>query len=64
MSGTMQQVVFQSHPRGNPRPGDFAVECTDIPSPADGEVLLKTLWLSLDRSRSANLMTIEISSGD
>ena len=34
-------------PVGNVRPDDFAWHVTDIPEPADGEVLLKTLYLGL-----------------
>lgn len=34
-------------PAGNVRPEDFAWDVTDIPEPGPGEVLLKTLYLSL-----------------
>lgn len=44
----MKRVVLQSHPRGNPRIEDFSVETSPLPQAGDNEVLLKTLWLSLD----------------
>ncbi|HEX7856131.1 MAG TPA: NADP-dependent oxidoreductase [Sphingobium sp.] len=44
----MKQVVLRAHPRGNPVPQDFAVEEVDIPSPGPGEILVRTIWLSLD----------------
>ncbi len=44
----MKQVVLRAHPQGTPRVDDFAVETVAMPSPKNGEVLLKTLWLSLD----------------
>jgi NADPH-dependent curcumin reductase CurA len=44
----MRQVVLKSHPTGEPRAEDFAIETVAIPAAADGEVLLRTLWLSLD----------------
>lgn len=44
----MQQVVLRAYPQGEPRAEDFAVETTDIPAIGPGQVLLRTLWLSLD----------------
>ena len=43
-----QRVVLASRPKGEPKLSDFRVEETDVPQPADGEVLLRSLWLSLD----------------
>lgn len=45
---SMQQVVLKAHPRGEPRLEDFALETVAQPTPAEGEILLRTLWLSLD----------------
>lgn len=47
-SQTMRQVVLRAHPVGEPRAEDFALESVAIPTPAEGQVLLRTLWLSLD----------------
>ena len=49
MSGRMQHVVLRSHPVGEPRAEDFAVETVDVPTAGANQVLLRTLWLSLDR---------------
>jgi NADPH-dependent curcumin reductase len=44
----MKQVVLRSRPQGNPRPGDFAVETAEIPTAGPGQLLVRTLFLSLD----------------
>lgn len=44
----MRQVVLRAYSKGQPRAEDFALETVAIPTPAEGEVLLRTLWLSLD----------------
>lgn len=44
----MHQVVLRAHARGEPRAEDFALETVDIPVAREDEVLLRTLWLSLD----------------
>ena len=44
----MKQVVLRAYAQGEPRAEDFALETVAIPTPAEGEVLLRTLWLSLD----------------
>jgi NADPH-dependent curcumin reductase CurA len=48
MAATNRQWVLASRPEGEPRPDTFRLVESDRPKPADGEVLLKTLWLSLD----------------
>ena len=47
-ASTNRRIVLVSRPRGRPVPGDFRVETSPIPEPRDGEVLLRTLYLSLD----------------
>ena len=42
------QVVLNSRPVGLPSPHNFLLEERIIPGPADGQVLLRTLYLSLD----------------
>jgi NADPH-dependent curcumin reductase CurA len=43
-----RRVVLAARPTGEPKDSDFRLEETDGPSPADGHVLLRTLYLSLD----------------
>ena len=43
-----QRIVLASRPDGRPKPSDFRIEHAPIPEPRDGEVLLETLYLSLD----------------
>ena len=41
-------IVLASRPQGWVKPEDFRLESMPLPSPKDGEVLVKNLWLSLD----------------
>jgi len=43
-----RQVVLRSRPVGMPKPGDFDLVESPLPSPKDGEVLCRTIYLSLD----------------
>jgi NADPH-dependent curcumin reductase len=43
-----RQIVMASRPVGPPKPSDFRLVENPAPEPRDGEVLLRTLWLSLD----------------
>jgi NADPH-dependent curcumin reductase len=45
---TNRRIVLAAHPRGRPTPHDFRVEEIPVPTPKEGEVLLRTLYLSLD----------------
>ena len=48
MAETARRVVLTSRPVGEPKPTDFRVEEFPVPTPGSGEVLLRTLLLSLD----------------
>jgi NADPH-dependent curcumin reductase CurA len=43
-----RQVVLRRHPVGMPKPDDFDLVESPLPSPGDGEVLCRTIYLSLD----------------
>jgi NADPH-dependent curcumin reductase CurA len=43
-----RQIVLRQRPVGEPVEDDFELVATTIADPGDGEMLLKTLWLSLD----------------
>ncbi|NRH28435.1 NADP-dependent oxidoreductase [Pseudomonas sp. MS19] len=43
-----RQIVLASRPHGAPKPSDFRLEQNPIPEPKDGEVLLRTVYMSLD----------------
>jgi NADPH-dependent curcumin reductase len=43
-----KRVVLASRPKGEPRTSDFRFEEYAPPTPGDGQVLLRTIWLSLD----------------
>jgi NADPH-dependent curcumin reductase CurA len=43
-----RQIVLERRPVGEPREDDFKLVTTTIANPGEGEMLLKTLWLSLD----------------
>jgi NADPH-dependent curcumin reductase CurA len=43
-----RQITLAARPTGAPTPSDFALKDAPMPEPGEGEVLLQTLWLSLD----------------
>jgi hypothetical protein len=43
-----RQIVLAARPEGEPKPEHFRLVETEVPAPRAGEVLLRTLWLSLD----------------
>ena len=48
MALTAKRVVLVSRPVGEPTEADFRVEDYPVPAPGEGEVLLRTIFLSLD----------------
>ena len=42
-----KRIVLAARPVGEPKPSDFRLEEHAIPTPGAGEVLLRTIWLSL-----------------
>src|SRR3954451_17972693 len=47
-STTGKRIVLAARPVGEPNESDFRIEDTPVPTPGPGEMLLRTLWLSLD----------------
>src|SRR5947199_8514355 len=41
-------IVLPARPVGEPKPPAFRLEDCPVPTPGAGEVLLRTIWLSLD----------------
>ena len=48
MTATNRRIVLASRPHGEPKAEHLRVEESRVPTPGDGEVLLRTRWLSLD----------------
>ena len=48
MSQEAKRVVLVARPVGEPKASDFRVEDCPMPAPGEGQVLLRTIWLSLD----------------
>ena len=48
MSQQAKRIVLVSRPVGEPKASDFRLEDCAIPSAGEGQVLLRTIWLSLD----------------
>ena len=48
MSEQMQQIVLASRPDGTPTQDNFRLETGDIPTPGEGEILVKVHYMSLD----------------
>ncbi len=42
------RIVLASRPRGKPAPENFRLEQADLPAPGDGQLKVRTIWLSLD----------------
>lgn len=42
------RILLASRPHGEPTADNFRIESAPLPEPADGEVLLRTIYLSLD----------------
>lgn len=47
-AATHQRILLAARPEGRPKPSDFRLEEGPVPEPAEGELLLETLYLSLD----------------
>lgn len=45
---TNRRVVLKSNPVGDPKPSDFEIVTETLPAIAEGQMLLKTKWLTLD----------------
>ncbi|HEY5804250.1 MAG TPA: NADP-dependent oxidoreductase [Lysobacter sp.] len=43
-----RRIVLSARPKGAPTSQDFRLEQLDVPAPEEGQVLLRTLYLSLD----------------
>ena len=43
-----RRVLLKSRPVGEPKPDDFEIVEAPTPQPADGEILCRTIWLSID----------------
>src|SRR4029078_9329880 len=48
VGGSGTRRVLASRPVGEPKLTDFRIEKMSAPQPGPGEMLLRTLWLSLD----------------
>jgi hypothetical protein len=45
---TNRRVLLRQRPVGEPTPADFEIVESPVPKPGDGEILVRTIWLSLD----------------
>lgn len=43
-----RRIILNARPVGAPTPSDFRTETGDVPVPGAGQLLLRTVWLSLD----------------
>jgi NADPH-dependent curcumin reductase CurA len=48
MAQSAKRIVLAARPVGEPKASDFRLEDYPVPTPGDGQVLLRTIWLSLD----------------
>ena len=64
-----RQFIFASRPVGYPKESDFNLVSSSIPTPGDGEVLVRTCYLSVDpymrgRMRQAKSYAVSLEIGD
>src|SRR6202140_3755907 len=45
---TRRSVVLKRRPRGEPSADDFEIQEDAVPTPGPGEVVTRTIWLSID----------------
>jgi NADPH:quinone reductase len=43
-----KKILLANRPKGMPAPSDFKIVDAEVPKPAEGEVLIRTLYLSVD----------------
>lgn len=48
MTNTMQKIVLASRPTGAPADKNFSLEAKPVPSPGEGEILVRVHYMSLD----------------
>jgi len=48
MAALRRSVVLKRRPKGEPRVSDFEIQEDAIPAPGPGEVVTRTIWLSID----------------
>ena len=48
MQNLFRQILLRKRPTGEPRPADFELVEAPVPAPGAGEVLCRTIYLSLD----------------
>jgi len=48
MAAMNRRIVLAARPKGFPKPSDFKLVETPAPEPGEGEILLRTLYLSVD----------------
>lgn len=48
MNNANRRITLAAHPQGLPADSDFRLDTQPVPTPADGQVLLRTLYLSID----------------
>jgi NADPH-dependent curcumin reductase CurA len=52
-----RRVTLKSRPVGLPQESDFAVDDGEVPSPGPGEVLVRSLWVSVDPYQRGRMST-------
>ena len=48
MSFTSREVRLASRPKGEPQPSDFELAETEVADPADGELIVRNTFMSVD----------------
>ena len=52
-----RRVTLASRPVGFPQESDFSLDQAEVPSPGPGEVLVRSLWVSVDPYQRGRMST-------
>jgi NADPH-dependent curcumin reductase CurA len=59
-SGLRQSIVLKRRPKDEPSADDFEIKEEAIPAPAEGEVVTRTIWLSIDPYQRGRLREVQL----
>lgn len=58
MTESNRQVLLASRPEGKPTESNFRIKDGPLPSPGEGQVLVRNQWLSIDPYMRGRMMDI------
>ncbi len=59
MSVKSREIQLAARPVGVPKAGDFKLAQVDVPSPGDGQMLVRNVWMSVDPYMRGRMMDVQ-----